>query len=143
MLKHKIISTILFVILFFVSASECNAGFNNKVITLATQALEVTSGFDKPIIGGDIKRAEELYRGYYEIYENLQKFLQNPPKNIWNEECDCISFAGSIVNLRRLVLMDYIIAVEAYQNNQIEQYNQMMNIMYEEWNNANYNTYGF
>ena len=147
MVKH--INIVLFVILFlFIAAPTCNA-IGKNVVALATKALEVTDSFDKPIIGGNVKRAEKLYNEYKNIYEELQKFLQNPPKNTWNSELDCISYASSIVNIRRFVLFDYIIASEAYQNGQSEQGEEMIATMYKEWNEANsmrqdfYDTYGF
>ena len=148
--NQRIVSILSAFLLILASFSECNAAaLGNNVVALATNALEVTDGFTRPINGGDLKRAEELYKEYYDLYDKLQNFLQNPPNNTWNAECDCIAYVGSIVNFRRLVLLDYIIAVEAYQHKQMEQYNQMISIMYSDLNNANYmrqvfyNEYGF
>ena len=146
MFVSRFSSIILIISLCFVSMPECSAA---SAISLAKQALEVTSGFDRPLIGGNIEKAQELYTEYKAIYDKLHKFLQEPPKNTWGSELGCVRRAGSIVNMRRIVLMDYIIMIDALQRNQNEEYNSIRSKLYRDWRSVNewrrifYRKYGF
>ena len=128
---------LVFVLSSFAFMPTCSA-IGDKVRAFVGQALEITSGFDRPIIGGDVRKAEELYQEYKGIYDGLQQFLANPPQNTWREEINCVSYAGTIVNLRRATLLDYIIMVEAYQAGRTEDYNKMLKVLHQDYDDATY-----
>ena len=123
------IFSIICAVAFFVS-SHCDAAITKEAQSQIVSALEVTAGYEKPVVGGDVEQAEKLYAEYKTIYNNLQKACGSAG---YTEEYTCLMEAGTIVNVRCFVLMDYIIAMDAHKNNRVEQYNEMVATMYRDW----------
>lgn len=128
---------LIFVLSFITFMPTCNA-LHDWAKSTAFRALEITADFERPIIGGNPEEAKRLYSEYKSVYDSLQEFLANPPQNTWQEDKDCVSYAGTIVALRRIVLMDYIIMVKAYQENRTTEYERMQTVLYNDWDSARY-----
>ena len=121
----------LSLVLVFTISSSCSADLNRDTARLASKALETTVGYERPIIGAAPEIARELYNEYKDVYAELQTFLKESGTSI--EDYNCILRAASIVNLRRVVLMDYLILADAYKNGRKDRYDEITRNLYADW----------
>ena len=131
-MRRSIFLTVLMMIMINVMPVKAEVIIGEQTQAIVTKALELTGNYTKPITGGDEQSARMLYAEYGKIYEETYKYIKEPPKNTWQSEIECVKEVNSIVNMRRQVLLDYIIMVEAYKNNRAEEYKQMITILYED-----------